>query len=583
MSSGKRSLEKDSSRKLNKFKVAIFIIIIILIIFLIVFSVFNKNKDKQISDNNNTDMPIEEEISDDEENKTIEKIVEEFGGEIIEQVKSDTYYISKDGVEYTAYLDGEIVEGKIIPWSGNETEPVTDENGNIIITTGEDLKWFANQIINGTKNFSGVTVTLAKNIDLGARKNAEGVWEGPTWESIIGYLDEIQTENSENTENESTETQLDPTLTDGTFDVTQENLKRFAGTFIGNGYWIRGMNIDSDKKYQGFFGHLSGTVTNLTIKYSNVKANEIVGTIVGLNGGTVTNCAIENVEISGTEKVGGLVGMNMSSFTIENCKTVGDSCFVNGEKYIGGISGYSNNNSIIKECINTANVSGTDYIGGITGIAFYGSTIDSCINNSKSIKGNQYVGGLVGYSQAQIDSSYNQELNAKIGSISGKTDVGGLVGLNYLMGNITNSFNNGKVIVEEKNAGGIAGLNSANISNCYNTGLIEVTNKAGENIGGICGQNISESFIQSSYNIGKIDSKSIVGGISGSNFGTISTSFYLDSSIDGDVIDGELAKSQENIKDAYIELGDAFEQDSNNINNGYPILIWQRTLDQESN
>ena len=58
---------------------------------------------------------------------------------------------------------------------------------------------------------------------------------------------------------------------DDSVNVTKENLKRFAGVFNGNGFSIRGLNIDSDKRYEGLFGFNAGIISNLTIKNSNIK------------------------------------------------------------------------------------------------------------------------------------------------------------------------------------------------------------------------------------------------------------------------------------------------------------------------
>jgi len=39
--------------------------------------------------------------------------------------------------------------------------------------------------------------------------------------------------------------------------------------------------------------------------------------------------------------------------------------------------------------------------------------------------------------------------------------------------------------------------------------------------------------------------------------------------------------SSDEIKSVYIKLGNAFTFDENNINNGYPILLWQMKSDIE--
>ena len=62
------------------------------------------------------------------------------------------------------------------------------------------------------------------------------------------------------------------------------------------------------------------------------------------------------------------------------------------------------------------------------------------------IEGNNYVGGLVGYSAAQIEKSHNQLLTDNNNTIKGNNYVGGIVGLNYEMGDINECFNNGTII-----------------------------------------------------------------------------------------------------------------------------------------
>lgn len=572
---GRRSIDSEG-RKLNLFKVFMALIAMIILIALIYFAVkgiiklLNNDKDDD-KENLQNETVISQEDNDvaEEKTKTIEEILEEFGGEVKSQVKDDTYYVTKDGNDYTVYLDGEITEGNLVPWDGTEAKPAIDEAGNINVYSAAELAWIANQVISGEKNFSGVTITLRKNIDLGAREKLDGTWEGPDWKPIIGFLDEISEKQDTNTLDNS------ETILDDNVDVTNENLKRFDGVFDANGCSIRGMKIDSNKRYQGLFGYLSGTVTNLTIKYSNIKAGEVAGAIAGLSDGRIINCIVENTNISGTEKVGGLVGIAMTESLLEN-SSVYETCTINGESNVGGLIGYTNNNVSITSCSNGAIVKGKDYVGGITGISFYGTSIQNSLNFSTLIEGENYVGGLVGYSAAQIEKSHNQILTENTGKIIGKNYVGGIVGLNYIMGDIAECFNNGEIIVSEDNCGGIAGLNNSNISNCYNKGKIDCSQASGLRVGGVCGQNLSESFINTSYNIGKINNKDYAGGLVGVDFGTISNSFCLDTCLETQTGDTDYKETEENMKNNMIQnLGDYFKQDTENINAGYPILSWQ--------
>lgn len=571
MGTGRRELERNSNKKINKIKVLIVVILVIAVIVGIYFLVNKKADKKENVDGSN----LLANNSLEENKKTIEEIIAEFGGEVKEEVKPDTYYITKDGKDYTAYADGEIIEGNISLWSGTSQEPAKDEAGNINIYTPEELKWIADQVINGEKNFSGVTITLRNNIDLGARKNDEGNWTGPTWTPIVGFLDELpKKEENANNDEKSEDTEIP--VEDDSAIVTKENLKRFAGVFNGNDFSIRGMYIESDKRYQGLFGYQSGTIQNLTIKNSSIKGDSGVAAIVGLNEGSIVGCKLQNVEVKGNEKVGGFAGISMVNSIIDNCSCIDVQSTVYGDKYVGGIVGYMNNNTTITSCTNRLNIYGKDYVGGIAGIVFYGSTIRNCSNISLNVVGERYVGGIVGYSGAQIENSYNHDKANLKGMVSGKNYVGGIAGLNYLAGNITDSYNMGEIIATEDNLGGIVGLNNASISNCYNSGVINASECEGIKVAGICGQNLSESFINTSYNIGDIKTKKAAEGIVGADFGTTSNCFYLDTSLKVETENSGNSKNEAELKSLILEqLSDNYKEDSENKNNGYPILLWQ--------
>ena len=576
--------EEIKGSKISVFKIFIVLILLVLIFYLIHYTFF---KNKEINETINNEIPKTEVI--DNKEKTIEDVVSEFGGEIEEKVKSDMYYITKDGKSYTAYLDGDIVEGKITLWDGTSAEPAVDEAGNYNIYKPQELKWIADKIITGEKNFGGVTITLRDNLDFGARPTELEEWDGNVWTSMIGFLDEISEDNVEtqdiqedvnkNEENNTEEnSEQIAESTDPNIDITEENLKRFAGIFNGNNFWIKGIYVNSDKRYQGLFGYQTGTIQNLTVKNSKICGGEGTGGIVGLNGGTIVNCHTENVEVfcSNKNKVGGISGINMTSSWIENCSTEEGAIY--GANYVGGITGYMNNNSAIISSSNSSSVSGVDFIGGVAGISFYGTQIKNCSNLGISVSGTNYVGGLVGYSQSNIENSCNHNKENSDSTVTGTNYVGGLVGLNYLMGNITNSFNSGEIFTnnggEHTNFGGIVGLNNATILNCYNTGKITVEGNENMKIGGICGQNLSDSFIYNSYNIGKIESKTASGDVD-ANFGEISKCFYLNSVIVNNE-NNENSRDENQMKNEILaELGEEFKEDTENKNNGYPILRWQ--------
>ncbi len=405
--SGRRELRTEknvnSGGKLNWTKViiALFVIIVAIVCVVILFINKDKTEDEVNKENKGIAEEVKKEQNQETQYKTIEQMLEEFGGEIAEQVNQDTYYINKDGKTYTAYVNDEIVEGKIIPWSGEAKEPAVDEVGNINIYNAEELKWIADQVIKGEKNFSGVTITLRQHIDLSGRKNEEGIWEGSQWTSAIGFLDELPKKEENKSENKIVEQPIE----DESVDVTNENLKRFAGVFDGNGFCIRGLYINISKRYQGLFGISSGIIQNLTIKNSSINGGNGTGAIVGITDGKIVNCRIQNTEVTGVSKTGGIVGIAMSGSYLENC-TTSDNSIISGGDYTGGIAGYVNNISSIRMCENEAIISGNNFVGGTIGIAFYGTNIESAVNRSNCIVGEKYVGGIVGYSRSSNRKMY---------------------------------------------------------------------------------------------------------------------------------------------------------------------------------
>ena len=548
---GKGRREEYSERKLNIKKVILVLAIIILIIAVGIVAAINRDK---LFGNKKDEYSFEENIEIEKTEKTIEDILAEFGGEVVENPKSDTYYVEKAGKTYTIYSDGEIIEDKVKFWTGKSSKPAIDEAGNINIYTAEELKWVAEQVINGEENFSNVTITLRKDLDFGARIKEDGSWEGPIWSSVIGYLDEIIEKANKDKKDDEDKIELDP---------NKENLKRFNGCFNGNGFSIRGIYVDSDKSYQGLFGYSTGTIQNVVLTNSYISGGTGTGAIVGLNGGVVESSVVKNTIVNGKDsKVGGVVGISMTSSTIRKVSV--ELGQVKGNEYIGGIAGYVNNNARITDCSNNSKVVGQNYTGGICGVVFFGTTISSS-NNSGIVEGKSYTGGIAGYSQAQIEKVYNDK------DIKGEDFVAGLVGANFTMGDISKAYNKGNVS-GGNNVGGIVGTNNASITSVYNTGDVKAE---GYRAGGICGQNATDSFIYNSYNIGKVEGTESLGGIVGGDFGTITNCYFLDSILPDD--NSENAKTEEDLKNNLFEdLGVEFVSDKDGkTNNGYPILSFQ--------
>ena len=162
------------------------------------------------------------------------------------------------------------------------------------------------------------------------------------------------------------------------------NYGYYNGTFDGNGYKIKNLNVtipDGQYPRAGFFARVgkTGIIKNLRIdsgKISGTGFRAVVGGIAGDNYGTIQNCsnaANISVERYGTTDredaanihyVGGIAGGG--SGTIERCYNEGAiSAFTYDNYYVGGITAACD----VKNCYNTGKITGRYSVCGVGGSA----------------------------------------------------------------------------------------------------------------------------------------------------------------------------------------------------------------------
>lgn len=277
---------------------------------------------------------------------------------------------------------------------------------------------------------------------------------------------------------------------------TGVSLNSFAGVLDGNGHKISGMFMDVDggqtesvSDHYGLFDELKGTVKNLTIENSYIRASggmTEVGTIAGTTyEAIIDNCNVDSIiELYSSENVGGITG---NGGTISNCSYKGtisqlDESFV----HIGGISGY--NKDGISNCEFSGTLNGKGYTGGIVG---YGANVKESINKGAvsgetagGISGRVYFVGI----KAEIENSQCViENNINEGKVTATKLAGGIVGW---IGNdesdisitVINCQNKGQVICDEAVAGIIGKLSversgNIKIENCVNNADISGKDK----------------------------------------------------------------------------------------------------------
>jgi hypothetical protein len=141
--------------------------------------------------------------------------------------------------------------------------------------------------------------------------------------------------------------------------------KPFNLTFDGNNHTIEGIYVNSDCGcHQGLFGYIGhyGKIKNLSIKYSFVKGNTMVGGLAGASKGEINNSCYEGI-VTGMSRIGGLVGV--SECTITNSYS---NSTVTGEHSANNIGGLVGENwGIINNSYSTGTVTGMHRVGGLVG------------------------------------------------------------------------------------------------------------------------------------------------------------------------------------------------------------------------
>lgn len=282
----------------------------------------------------------------------------------------------------------------------------------------------------------------------------------------------------------------------------------FKGTFSGNGHTIKGMSIlRGSTDNVGFFGVASdATISNLTIEGS-VNGASYVGILAGNFTGIIENCRAKGSVNGSSDCVGGLIGKS--------------------------------GNSDIKTCRADATVKGTDYVGGLIGYVLAGETssnkaIDNCFA-SGTVDGRSNVGGLIGamdvtafrkltedydysydycYCYATAPYKYIVSNCGTKSSISASLSAGGLIGktqgfvYSYNLRIDYNIYNNPiKWTFSNEKA-----VRCLNIKGCFALAQI---NTQGSDVGGVIGT-CNGTDVSDSYFNGSIIGRKDAGGICGS-------------------------------------------------------------------
>ena len=256
------------------------------------------------------------------------------------------------------------------------------------------------------------------------------------------------------------------------------------------------------------------TISNL---YINRPDSNNLGLFYALGtSARVRNIWLSNANVTGESRAGSLASWNRG-IIINSHVHYGTT--VTADRDVGGLVGY--NQSRISSSFANATVMGNSDAGGLVGSNFRGSVIDSYATGN--VTAEQRGGGLVGKNDGRIINSY------AMGNVTGTNkDIGGLVGWNNA--SIINSYATGDIEgigTVGFNLGGLVGFDrNGSIINSYATGNVKGVGRTTRYVGGLVGRAINTN-IKNTYAEGTVMEATVASGLVGLLSGSITNSYAI--------------------------------------------------------
>lgn len=208
---------------------------------------------------------------------------------------------------------------------------------------------------------------------------------------------------------------------------------------------------------------------------------------------------ISGISINKSGSVQGLFRYLGENAVVKNLNISGNIEPSGSRNIIGGLVG--NNKGNIENCHFKGIVSGKNNIGGLVGINEAKGTISNC-SSKGAISGEHYTGGIVGQNLGTVLKSINHsEVNTTVTEPT--------LNLEDINWSQINSTENIKAYTD---TGGIAGFSSGYLQDCINRGPIGYKN-IGYNVGGIVGR--QSEYLSNCQNYNTVLGRKDIGGIVG--------------------------------------------------------------------
>ena len=269
--------------------------------------------------------------------------------------------------------------------------PVDTADKVVTVASAEELALFAKEVTDDGKNYSGYTLNLANDVDLGEY----------LWKPINGY-------------------------------------KRLSGIVVnGNGHTIRNMKVrgctNSSVYGAGFIGDINGAVTVKDIAFDGADvffvnyakpqfAGNVGGVVLGYTYGTTLfeNVSVTNSSIWGFGKIGILLGMGADpgvKVTFKDCVSKNNT--IHAAYDMGGLAGMIQrgngvDNASVENCtVENITVDYYEECVDVQGKATLkendknGADVSKEVSGKYWVNGGYYWGGYADYYVSYGDSSYD--------------------------------------------------------------------------------------------------------------------------------------------------------------------------------
>lgn len=215
--------------------------------------------------------------------------------------------------------------------------------------------------------------------------------------------------------------------------------------------------------------------------------------------------AIRGISISGSLSPAGLFGVVQEGGVVRDLRAEGAVTPDGDARNAGGLVG--ENRGTIENCSFTGTVSGKANIGGIVGSNLVAGSILNCQVDGAAA-GEVMTGGITGYNEGLVASCENNAF-VNVASTDPRIDLDDLTQALTMDLSTLSRLNAGTSVTD---TGGIAGYSAGTVSDCVNHGAVGYQH-IGYNTGGIVGRSCGQ--LRQCANDGTVCGRKDVGGIAG--------------------------------------------------------------------